>query len=106
MQIVHMYLSFWLIIIIYHLDFVTNFIIFSIHPDNYKQEQQQGGYPHHLQSKLGHPQDYKQPLRSLPLESNTNSSNSSQPYPDHGGSVVNIKTEQPDYSKQYSYNSR
>ena len=101
-----MYMSFWLIIIVINSEFLT-LLFFSIHPDNYKQEQQQGGYPHHLQSKLGHPQDYKQPLRSLPLESNTNSSNPNQPYPDHGGNLVtNIKTEQPDYNKQYSYNSR
>ena len=75
---------------------------FSIHPDNFKQEQfhQSQGKPH---DNLGG-QHYKQPLRSLPLESNTGHGH---PYSDHGvgPGVTSIKTEQPDYNK-YNYNNR
>ena len=74
---------------------------FSIHPDNFKQEQfhQSQGKPH---DNLGG-QHYKQPLRSLPLESNTGHGH---PYSDHGvvPGVTSIKTEQPEYNKSFKTN--
>ena len=77
----------------------NEYLSFSIHPDTYKQD------PGYTQTK-SHETDtnaYKQPLR--PLDSNTNLGGHPgyhQP-PDTGLAGVSVKTEQPDYSKQYNY---
>ena len=67
---------------------------FSIDPASYKQEPR---YHHHQQKDEAPGQHYKQPLRSLPLDNNT--PGLGHQYPEPG---VNIKTEQPDYTKQYN----